>query len=85
MGPPHTRADRVNRWYGGHVAPGRPDTARSPWEEWAIRGAIALLFAVGVAAIWGESIRDWIASFGGSSEGGGGAVERARGPAGGTL
>lgn len=67
-----------------NVAPGRADAARSRWEEWVIRGSIILLLAIGVGAIWGEPIKQWVGSLGGEAEDAAGAPQ-ARPPAGGTL
>ena len=84
VGPSRTRAATEFRWYGHHVAPGPKDAARSPWQEWVIRGSIILLLAIGVGAIWGGSMKDWLRSLGGASSGEG---ERAKPgpPGGGTL
>lgn len=67
------------------VAPGQADAARSRWEEWVIRGSIILLIAIGVGAIWGEPIKDWLDSLGGSSDPDEAGADQPRSPAGGTL
>jgi hypothetical protein len=66
------------------VAPGQTDAARSRWEEWVIRGSIILLIAIGVGAIWGKPMKDWLGSLGGASDDDG-ARNKPRPPAGGTL
>ncbi len=66
------------------MAPGRTDAAHSRWEEWVIRGSIILLIAIGVGAIWGEPMKDWLRSIGGASDDDRGA-DKPRPPAGGTL
>jgi hypothetical protein len=38
----------------------REGAAGSRWHEWAIAISIAALAAIGVGAIWGESIQRWI-------------------------
>ena len=43
-------------------------SVRSRWEEWVIRGSIVLLIGIGVGAIWGKPIRDWLGSLGGTSD-----------------
>lgn len=48
------------------VAPRRGNRA-DRWEEWVIRGSIILLLVVGIVAIWGEPIREWVHSLGGSA------------------
>lgn len=59
-------------------------SVRPRWEEWVIRGSIILLVGIGVGAIWGKPIRDWLASLGGASDGASG-TDKPRAPAGGTL
>jgi len=54
------------------------------WEEWVIRCSILLLIAIGVGAIWGAPIRDWLDSLGGSTTDTSGA-HAPRTPTGGTL
>jgi hypothetical protein len=65
------------------LAPGR--TAEWHWDEWVIRGSIILLLAIGVAAIWGKPIGDWVTSLGGGTSNDAGGAETPRSPAGGTL
>jgi hypothetical protein len=50
------------------MPPGRESAARARWEEWVIAIAIAALFAIGVASIWGGSIRQWVGEQGAESE-----------------
>jgi hypothetical protein len=59
-------------------------SVRSRWEEWVIRGSIILLIGIGVGAIWGKPIRDWLGSLGGTSEDTSGAEQPHASP-GGTL
>ena len=58
-------------------------SVRSRWEEWVIRGSIILLLGIGVGAIWGKPIRNWLGSLGGTSDDTSGAASHA--PSGGTL
>lgn len=67
------------------VAPGSRDAAQSRWQEWVIRGSLLLLLAIGVSAIWGRPIRDWLASLGGETDEASGAQTPPPSPAGGTL
>ena len=65
------------------VSVGRARSA-DRWQEWVIRCSILFLIAIGVAAIWGAPIRDWLDSLGGSSADTSGA-HAPRTPTGGTL
>jgi hypothetical protein len=52
------------------VAPGQKHAAHSrrwPLDEWVIRGSIVLLLVIGVGAIWGQPIKQWLGSLGGTS------------------
>jgi hypothetical protein len=44
------------------MQPGREIEAGSRWHEWIIIASIAALACIGVASIWGGSIRRWIDS-----------------------
>lgn len=59
-------------------------SVRSRWEEWVIRGSIILLIGIGVGAIWGKPIRDWLGSLGGTTDDSTGS-DTPRAPAPGTL
>ena len=50
-----------------NVAPGQRDAARSYREDWVIRGSIILLLAIGIGAIWGKPMKDWLSSLGGGA------------------
>ncbi|HEU5059390.1 MAG TPA: hypothetical protein VFU21_22810 [Kofleriaceae bacterium] len=67
------------------MAPGQRDAARSAWEEWVIRASIVLLIAIGVGAIWGRPIADWLDRLGGSTSDDEAGADKPRSPAGGTL
>lgn len=49
-----------------------------------IRGSIVLLIAIGIGAIWGQPIKEWLGSLGGTSEDEG-ARAKPGSPPGGTL
>ena len=65
------------------MAPGPNDAAHSPWQEWVIRGSIILLLAIGISAIWGSAMKDWLGSLGGTSSEA--DRDKPRPPGGGTL
>lgn len=52
----------------------------SRWHEWVIACSIFALAAIGIAAIWGGSIRRWIDSEGERAEPRPGAARAAGGP-----
>lgn len=49
-----------------------------------IRGSIILLLAIGIGAIWGKPMKDWLGNLGGSSSDETGR-DKPRAPSGGTL
>jgi len=66
------------------VAPGPNHAAHSRRQEWVIRGSIILLLAIGISAIWGKPMKDWLSSLGGASSSGADR-DKPRPPGGGTL